>query len=299
MQLIEEEHDVLRLPDLLHHGLEALFELPAVLGARHERAEIELEQPLLGEHIRDLMAHDALGQPLDDGRLADTGLPDQHRVVLRAAGEDLNHPLDLGLAPDHGIELALAGELRQITREFVEDGGLGPLLGPGIVLVAKQGQRLLAHLVQPRAEGLEDLGGDRLPFLHEAEQQMLGADVVVAELARLLDAELENTLGLGRERHLTERQCLGESGQGPLDFRLDGFELEPEPLEHRGRDALPVPDQPEQDMLGSDEVVAETARLFPGQDDDPARPLSESFEHWVTSLPCIGNRLVFLDLYLL
>ena len=109
------------------------------------------------------------------------------------------------------------------------------------------------------------------------EQQVLGADVVVPELARLLDAELEDTLGLGGERHLTEGQRLGESGQGPLDLRLDRLELEPEPLEHRGRDALAVPDQPEQDVLGSDEVVAETARLFPGQDDDPrARSVNRS-----------------------
>ena len=106
---------------------------------------------------------------------------------------------------------------------------------------------------------------------------MLGADVVVPELAGLLDAELEDPLGLRGERHLAEGQRLGEPGQGPLDLRLDGLELEPEPLEDRGGDALAVPDQPEQDVLGPDEVVAEAARLFSRQDDDPrARSVNRS-----------------------
>jgi hypothetical protein len=49
---------------------------------------------------------DVLGQALDDGGLADTGLADQDGVVLGAAREDLHDPLDLLLAPDDRVELA-------------------------------------------------------------------------------------------------------------------------------------------------------------------------------------------------
>jgi len=52
---------------------------------------------------------------------------------------------------------------------------------------------------------------------------VLGPDVVVAELARLLDRELEDALGLGGERDFTEGQGLGEAGEGPLDLGLDRF----------------------------------------------------------------------------
>ena len=38
---------------------------------------------------------DALRQPLDDRRLADAGLADEHRVVLGAARQDLDDALDL------------------------------------------------------------------------------------------------------------------------------------------------------------------------------------------------------------
>jgi hypothetical protein len=54
---------------------------------------------------------------------------------------------------------------------------------------------------------------------------------------------------------------------------------QPETLQDRGRDALTVADEPEQDVLGPDEIVTEPPRLFPGQDDDPTRPLRESLEH--------------------
>ena len=188
VQLVEEEDHVLGLADLLHDRLEPLLELAAVLGAGHEGAQVELQQPLLGQHVRHLVPDDPLGEALDDGGLAHAGLADQDRVVLGPAGQDLDDALDLGLAADDRVELALPGQLGEIAGELVEDGGLGALLRARVVLVAEQGQRLLADLVQAGAEGLEDLGRDRLPFLHQAQEQVLGADVVVPELAGFLDA---------------------------------------------------------------------------------------------------------------
>ena len=87
---------------------------------------------------------------------------------------------------------------------------------------------------------------------------MLGTDVVVAELTRLLDGELENPLGLRRERHFPECERLGESRERALDLRLHGLEAKPETLQNRGRDSLAVADQPEKDVLRADEIVAET-----------------------------------------
>ena len=215
VQLVDEEDHVLRLPDLLHDGLQALLELAAVLGARDQGAQVELEEPLAHEDVRHVVVDDLLGEPLDDRRLAHARLADQDRVVLRAAGEDLDDPLDLRLAPDHRVELAVPGELGQVARELVQDRGLAPLLRPRVVLVAQERERLLADLVEPRAEGLQDLRGDRLTFLHHAEEEVLGADVVVPELARFLDGQLEHALGLRRERHLAERERLRGIRPGP------------------------------------------------------------------------------------
>ena len=48
---------------------------------------------------------------------------------------------------------------------------------------------------QVGAELHEHLGGDALALTDEAEQDVLGADVVVAELQRLAQRQLEDLLG--------------------------------------------------------------------------------------------------------
>src|SRR6185437_5314692 len=75
------------------------------------------------EDVRHLVRADASGETFDDRGLADARLADQHRVVLRAARQDLHHALDLGLAADDGVELAFGGELRQVAPELVEELG--------------------------------------------------------------------------------------------------------------------------------------------------------------------------------
>ena len=291
VELVEEEHDVLRLADLLHHRLQPLLELAAVLRAGDQRAQVELEQPLVHQHVGHVVARRSAGRGPRrwrscprPGSPISTGL-----FFVRRARIWMTRSISV-LAPDDRVELALAGQLGQVARELVEDRRLRALLGPRVVLVAEERQRLLPHLVESGAERLEDLGGDRLPFLHEAEEQVLGADVVVAELPRFLDGELEHALGLRRERNFAERERLGEAGERPLDLGLHRLEAKPEPLEHGGRDAFAVTDQAEQDVLGADEIVAETPRLLPRQDDDPSRPFGESFKHWRPSpLPQVAG----------
>src|SRR5207302_379101 len=81
--------------------------LAAVLRTRDERCEVERVDLLVLQQLRHLVRGDARGEAFDDGGLADAGLADQHRVVLRTPREDLHQALDLGLAADHGVELAL------------------------------------------------------------------------------------------------------------------------------------------------------------------------------------------------
>ena len=85
MQLVDEEDDVAPLHDLLHHLLQALLELAAVLRAGDESREVERVDLLVLQQLGHLVRGDPGREPLDDGGLADAGLADQHRVVLRAA----------------------------------------------------------------------------------------------------------------------------------------------------------------------------------------------------------------------
>jgi hypothetical protein len=130
VKLVDEQDDVAALGDLLHHLLQALLELAAVLGAGDQGRQVERVDLLVLEQLGTSEFGDPLGQALDDGGLADAGLADQHRVVLGAPREDLHDPLDLGLAPDDRVELALGGQLGQVATELVEQlGGLLALAG--------------------------------------------------------------------------------------------------------------------------------------------------------------------------
>src|SRR5437667_606987 len=200
--------------------------------------------------------------------------------VLRAPRQDLDDALDLLLAPDDGVELALAGELREVARELVEHGRLRALLRARVVLVAEQRQRLLTDLIETGAERLEDLGRDRLALFHETQQQVLGPDVIVTELTRLFDGQFEDALGLRSEGNFTERERLGEPGERALHLGLHGLEAQTQALEDGRRDAFTVTDEAEKNVFGPHEVVSEPPRFFSRQDDYSPRPFGEPFKHW-------------------
>ena len=106
--------------DLLEHGLEALLELAAVLGAGDERAEVERDDALVLEPLGHVAAHDPLGEALGDGGLADARLADQHRVVLGPPAEDLDDAADLLVAADDRVELARARLRGQVAAVLLE-----------------------------------------------------------------------------------------------------------------------------------------------------------------------------------
>ena len=246
VELVDEQDDVAALGDLLHHLLQALLELAAVLRARDERGEVERVDLLVLQELRHLVRGDARGEALDDGGLADARLADQHRVVLLPAREDLHHALDLGLAADHGVELALGRLLRQVAAELVEELRVLRLLAlrraARLARLAAAGagehaDDLVADLLGVRVEVEQDARGDALVLAHEAEQDVLGADVVVAEREGLAQRELEHLLRARRERDLAGRDLVALADDaGDLGAHL--FHGDVELLEHARGEAL-------------------------------------------------------------
>ena len=128
------------------------------------------------------------------------------------------------------------------------------------------------------AELDEHLGGDALALADEAEQDVLGADVVVAELQRLAQRELEHLLGAGRERDVAGRRRAALADD-LLDLVADRLERDAQRLERLRRDAFALVDQAEQDVLGADVAVVQQACFLLSEDHDPASPVGEAFEH--------------------
>ena len=200
VQLVDEHDDVRVVGQFLHDRLQALFELTAILRAGDNQRDVEREDPLVGEKVRHVAVDDLLREPLDDGRLADARLADEDGVVLRAAAQHLLHALELVVAADQRIELVLHRRLGQVAAEFGQQRRLLDARQRG--LLVQQLDDVLAHGVQAHPLFRQDGGGHR-PFLaQDAEQQVLGADVVVQQPVSLFGRKLQHALGFGAERHL-------------------------------------------------------------------------------------------------
>ena len=97
---------------------------------------------------RHVAGGDPQGEALDDGRLADARLAGEDRVVLPAAGEDVDDLADLGVAAEDRVDLARLGPLGQVDGELVERRRLARRPG---------GRRRLAGGARPAGGG----GGPR------------------------------------------------------------------------------------------------------------------------------------------
>ncbi len=132
VHLVDEQDDrTFGGGDFIEHRLQPLLELAAVFGAGDEGAHVERPQLLVGQAFGHVAVDDAQGQALDDGGLAHARLADQDGVVLGAAGQHLDRAADFLVAPDHGVQLAVAGGLGQVAGVALE--GVIAFLGAGAV----------------------------------------------------------------------------------------------------------------------------------------------------------------------
>ena len=92
------------------------------------------------EALRHVAVDDAQRQTFDDGGLADAGFADQHRVVLRAARQNLDRAADLLVAADDGIELARPRRLGEVAGIFLQR--VIAVLGRGTIGLAALAQVL-------------------------------------------------------------------------------------------------------------------------------------------------------------
>ena len=214
VELVDEEDDrALGLLDLLEDGLQPVLELAAVLGAGDHGAEVERDDALVLQALGHVAHVDPAREALDDGGLADAGLADQDGVVLRAAREDLDDAADLLVAADDRVDLAAAGEVGQVARVALQ--GLVLVLGVGVrdarraadfLEGLEQGVLLDARLREPLRRVAARLG--------EGEQEVLGRDVLVAELLGDLEGAVEDACEVAREdgdRPRRPRPWAGES----------------------------------------------------------------------------------------
>jgi hypothetical protein len=121
---------------------------------------------------------------------------------------------------------------------------------------------LVADLVEVDAERLEDTGGDPLALADEAEEQVLRADVVVAEATRLVDGQLDDTLRARGEPDLADDRAIAATDD-ELDRGPDLRQLDVHVLEDARGHTLALADEAQEQMLRADVVVVEAAAPRP------------------------------------
>ena len=175
----EEDHLAFRSGDLLQNSLEPLLEFAPVLGTGDQRAHVEGDDLPVLEVFRNVAAHHTAGESFDDGGLADAGLADQHRVVLGAARQDLDHPPDLVVTADDRVELVLHRHLGEVARILLErlEGALG--IRRGDPLVAPDGLERLQHAVGGETGLAQQLRRGRAGGGEHRQKQVFDADVFI------------------------------------------------------------------------------------------------------------------------
>ena len=218
-------------------------------------AHVERDDLLVLQALGHVLPDDPLRQPFDDGRLADAGLADQHRVVLGAAREDLDDAADLLVAADDRIELALARELGQVAAVLLERliRALGILRGHALV-AADRRQRLEDRVLR-RAELTDRIrAAGALRPLSPASASSRCSVLTYSSFRRSASAS-------GRVRHLPQarrqpglRPAVGarQLRQLGADRRRDGRRIDVHLPQDLGDDAALLFDQREQHVLRRD-----------------------------------------------
>ena len=100
----------------------------------------------------------------------------------------------------------------------------------------------MADLVQVDAEALEHARGDALALAHQTEQQVLRADVVVTQAARLVDGQLDDALGARGQADFADDRSIA-AADDELDRGPDLGQLDVHVLEDARGDALALTDE--------------------------------------------------------
>jgi len=121
VNLVDEEDHVLDFLEVGNDFFQPLLEVAAEAGTGQQGPHVQRVDFRVFQGLGNGSPRDPLGQALRDGRFAHARLADVNGIVLVAAAENLNRPLDDVLPADEGVHLALAGFLHQFRREGVQD----------------------------------------------------------------------------------------------------------------------------------------------------------------------------------
>ena len=151
--------------------------------------------------------------------------------------------------------------------------------GPASLVSVHQLNDQLPGPDQIGAQPHKHLSGYAVAFPNEAEQYVLGADVILAELLRLAQRKLEDLLGRRRERYVPRWRQFLALADDLLDLLPDCGQADPQRLQRLGRYSVVLVNKAEQYVLGTDVVVMEHPGFLLRQDHHAPSRVGKPLEH--------------------
>ena len=183
MQFIDKQQNpAFAFPDFLQNGLQAFLKFTAEFRTGDQTAHIQGKNGFVLQALRHVSPDNPEGQAFGNGGFADAGFTDEHRVVLRLAGEDPDHVPDFRIPPDDRIQLLPARQLHQVGSVFFQ-GIVGILRAVGSY---PGGSPHLLQRFQESlrgiAEGLQQAAYRGGSLRAQADPQMLHRQVFILHL---------------------------------------------------------------------------------------------------------------------
>ena len=216
VELVDEQDHVRIRRYFVDYVLESLLEISAIFGTCDDGAEIQRYEPFAFKHRRDVSVDDLDGDSFHDGGFADSGITDEHRIVLPSASENLDDALYLVLSSHERIQPSFTGGLCYVVAELFERGclllllfgyltypylrrlllfgalSLAVIFGSSVqhgvsVHVSEKHAVVNAHVVEVRAS-IRAVGS------HQCKQQVLRSSLPASELGRFKYREAQDVL---------------------------------------------------------------------------------------------------------
>ncbi len=255
VELIDEQDDLAAgTLDLFQGGLEALFKFAAEAGAGDHGAQVQREQALAAEDLGDVVGGDLLGQALNDGGLAYAGFTDQYRVVLGAARQDLDDAQDFVVATDDRIQLALAGQLGEVSGVFFQGAVARLGLRVGDALPAAQLLDGVQHAFAGEPGALQQAGRRGAALIEDGQENVLGGYVFVFEPVGFFVGDIHDALDAWGNKDLPGAAAkdvgLGAGAQDIVQPLFERVGVYFKDLQQLGHDAFRLLDKRQQYMFG-------------------------------------------------
>ena len=212
VDFVDEQDGAGRALQLRDDALQAFLEVAAIPGAGQQRSHVEGENGAVPQDVGNFSVEDAPRQALGDGGLAHTGLAHIERVVLVAPAQDLDGPLDLGLAPDERIDVAVGRLLVEVHAIGVErlvalldhlvrvHVDVGPAHGARLGFPGHLGDAVgdVVDGVEPRhVVGLEEIHGMGFALGEQGDQHVGPGHLLAARRLHVNDGALDHALEAG------------------------------------------------------------------------------------------------------